>query len=89
MKKLFSFYWECGREGSVEGNFVADEADLNSAIGKKVVLGDVLGKYSWIEGNLELSDIFVVSVDQEKIQCFESLFPNGTGYNPLDYIEQS
>lgn len=87
MKKLFSFYWDCGRSGFVEGNFVADEEKLNSAIGKLIVFGEVLGKHSEIQGVLELSDISMISDDQTKIACFESLFPKGTGYNPLDYIE--
>lgn len=27
MKKLYSFYWDCGRMGNLEGLFIAEESE--------------------------------------------------------------
>lgn len=85
MKKLYKFYWDCGRQGDIEGLFVADEEDIKKNLGKNVSLGSCLGKYSEIYGNLDEDDLTILSDDQDFIKKFEELKCE-SGYNPLHYI---
>jgi hypothetical protein len=90
MLKLFSFYWDCGRVGSLEGLFIATQDEVDRAIGKQVYFGEVLGKHSEIYGSIDPEDITVVSEDQEKIQWLRGIFGDCvSGYNPLEYISDS
>lgn len=53
MKRLYKFYWDCGRQGDVEGLFFADEETVNKSIGSQVYFGEILGKHSEVYGTLE------------------------------------
>lgn len=87
MKKLYSFNWNCGRMGWIDGLFVAEESEVDEAIGKKVYFGEVLGKHSEIYGTLKEQNLAVVSEDQEKIDWLVSIIGNTCyGHNPLEYI---
>lgn len=89
MLKLYEFYWDCGRQGDLDGLFVADDADVQSAFGKSVYFGEVLGKHSEIYGMLEEHDLRVISDDQEKIEWLVNLLGSSvSGFNPLDYINE-
>ncbi len=90
MLKLYSFFWDCGRMGEVEGLFVADSEDVENAIGAAVYFGEILGKHSEIYGTLEEEDLTVVSDDQEKIQWLVDTIGYSTisGYNPLEYLPE-
>lgn len=85
MKGIYSFYWDCGRVGSVSGLFVAESADIAKAIGKQVYLGEVLGKHSEIYGSLDEPDVTLKSDAPADVEFFERL-DLVTGYNPLEYI---
>jgi len=88
MKNLYQFYWDCGRMGSVEGLFVADDKAVDKAYNKRVYLGEVLGKHSEISGVLKQDDITLVSDDQSKITWLVSLLgENISGFNPLEYMD--
>jgi hypothetical protein len=90
MKKLFSFYADCGRQGSLEGLFIATQEEVDKAIGKYMYFGAVLGKYSEVEGNLEAHEITLVADDQEKVEWLESILGSSvSGFNPLEYIQDS
>jgi len=89
MLKLYSFYADCGRMGSLSGLFVEDDSVVAKAIGKHAYFGEVLGKHSEIEGTLEESEITVVSEDQDKIQWLIEVTGGWwsiSGINPMDYI---
>lgn len=89
MLKLYQFFWDCGRMGDLDGLFVADESIVESAIGKEVYFGEVLGKHSEVYGTLDEIDLRVVSEDQEKIECLVSLLGTSiSGFNPLEYIQE-
>lgn len=90
MRKLYKFYWDCGRQGDICGLFVADEQEVNDALGKKVYFGEVLGKFSEIYGTLEEKDLTVKTDDQEFIEKLESVIGDKTisGHNPLHHIDQ-
>lgn len=89
MKVIAKFYMDCGRMGSVEGIFTSTKKDLEAAYGKAFYFGEILGKHSEIYGNLDESDIDIITDDQEFVAKFEEIIGSGTvsGYNPLDYME--
>ena len=88
MKKLYSFHWDCGRMGDVNGLFIEDSDFVDSMIGYRVYFGEILGKHSEIYGNLSEDDLEVISEDQEKIEWLAEVIGSNTisGYNPMDYI---
>lgn len=88
MKKLWKFYWDCGRMGNLEGAFVATEEDVQSAIGKHIYFGEVLGKHSEIYGDLDADEIVDTGAPSGVIAWFEEFFPEGFGYNPLNYLPE-
>lgn len=88
MKKLYRFYWDCGRQGDVEGIFVATIEEIEQAIGKSVQFGEILGKHSNIYGNLELKDLQILTDDQDFIEKAEKYGLLPTGHNPMNYIEE-
>ena len=88
MKKLWSFYWDCGRQGYVEGIFIATEAEVNKAIGCEANFGEILGKHSEIYGTIEEGEIKELKVSQSTVfELLSVIGRNISGYNPLDYIE--
>lgn len=89
MRKLYKFFWDCSRMGYVDGLFVADEQDVENAIGKTVSFGEVLGKHSNIQGSLEAEDLNMISDDQEKIDWLVGILGTDiTGLNPLNYLSE-
>ena len=90
MKKLYRMNCDYGRMGSLYGMFVAEESDVEKLIGKTLYFGEVLGKHSDIYGELEASDITVVSDNQEVINILVQAIGSESisGYNPFDYYEE-
>ncbi len=89
MKKIYEFYWDCGRMGDLDGMFIAEESEIDAVIGKEIYFGEVLGKHSDIFGTLDEGDITVKTDDQDFINKFIEIMGDGTisGYNPLDYYD--
>jgi len=91
MRNLYSFFWDCGRMGSLDGLFVASPEEVEAAIGREAYFGEVLGKHSEITGTLSESDITLVSDDQDKVEWLVEVTGGNTtisGFNPLEYIEE-
>ena len=89
MRKIYSFFWDCGRMGDVEGLFIAEESEVDAAIGSQVYFGEILGKHSEISGTLSSVDLKVISDEQDKIDwLLDIVGPYVSGYNPLDYVRQ-
>ena len=90
MKAIYEFYWDLGRSGSVGGIFIADKDVVNNAIGSGVNLGEAAGKHSEVYGTLDLEDLTMKTDDQTFIKSLEDVMGVnwGSGYNPLDYIEE-
>ena len=87
MEKLWKFEWECGRQGYVEGVFIADDKDVENIIGKQVYFGEILGKHSEVFGIISEVDIVELTDNSDVITVLkESVGMNIGGYNPLDYI---
>ena len=88
IKKLYGFNFDCGRMGSLEGLFIANETDVQKVIGSELYFGEALGKHSEISGPLEDSNLKVVSEDQDFINKLRDLLGDTlSGYNPLEYVE--
>lgn len=80
---LWKFFWDCGRQGEVEGVFKATKEEVENAIGKEVYFGEILGKHSEVFGKLEDGECELISDDPLYVMnALES------GYNPLNYIEE-
>lgn len=86
MKGIYSFHWDCGRMGELDGLFVADSESVAKAIGKEVYFGEALGKHSEICGTLDTSDITLKSDANDHVEMFLHL-DLATGYNPLSYLQ--
>jgi hypothetical protein len=87
MKKLYKFYWNCRRQGSVNGLFIADEKEVKDIIGEEVYFGEILGKHSEIYGTIEEGEITEVKVSEITIKEMEEVLGSTiSGYNPLNYI---
>lgn len=79
---LWKFYWDCGRQGDVEGLFKATKEEVQNAIGKEACFGEILGKHSDIYGTIEEGEIQLVSDNP-----IEVMNATESGYNPLNYIQ--
>ena len=90
MKKLYRMNFDYGRMGSLQGLFVAEESDVENLIGREIYFGEALGKHSEVYGELEASNVTVVSDDQDFITKLVQVIGGGSisGYNPFDYYEQ-
>ncbi len=87
MKKLYKFYCDFGRMGSLEGVFVKEESDIKSIIGKEVYFGECLGKHSEVYLTIEKKHLQELSDNLEVIKVFEENI--GTvGYSPFDYLDE-
>ena len=71
--------------GSVRGLFVADEEEVQNALGKEVYFGEILGKHSEIYGTLTEDDLTVITKDPNEVKFVEEKIENW-GYNPLEYL---
>ena len=88
-KYLWRFYWDCGRDGSLDGLFVATENEVSELIGKRVYFGEVLGKHSEIFGELEEGDFDKVDLDSETVtKVAKVLGISWSGFDPRDYLSE-
>lgn len=89
MKGIYEFFWDCGRQGKIEGLFIADDTCVENVIGKTISFGAALGKHSEVDGKIEDGDITLKTNNQDFIRQFTFIFGEGTisGYNPLDHYE--
>lgn len=86
MLKLYKFTADHGRYGCLTGVFVEDDERVTKALGKNVYFGEVLGKHSEVEVDLNEHHFKVITEDQPFISQFEKL-GLATGYNPFDFME--
>lgn len=80
---LWKFFWDCGRQGEVEGTFVASRQEIEDALGKTVYLGEALGKHSEVYGDLEEKDVTLLSANGSVVELFLQHI-GSVGYDPLD-----
>lgn len=86
-KYLWSFYWDCGRSGSLDGLFVATEREINEVLGNEVYFGEVLGKHSEVYGTLDEGDVHKLDISPEAVEEVSNyLGDTWSGFNPLEYV---
>ena len=88
-KRLYRFYVNCGRDGFLDGLFISTEKEINELYNRTTSFGEVLGKHSEIEVDVEPEDIQMLSADQDKIEWLHSLNNSNTicGHNPINYFD--
>lgn len=79
---LYKFYWDCGRQGDVEGIFKAKKSFIESVIGNEIYFGEILGKHSEVYGTLDEEDLEIISEDPIVVMNTPE-----SGYNPLEYMQ--
>jgi len=86
-KYLWKFEWDCGRQGTLEGLFVATKEEVQSLIGKQVNFGEVLGKHSEVYGTIEEGEVTMIILDAKTVEKVAKILGDTwSGYNPLYYI---
>ena len=86
-QKLYRYDLDCGRQGDVTGTFVADDAVIAAAMGKRAYFGEILGKHSDVRADLEEDQLTVLTEDPKFIALYEEII-GSSGRNPLDYIRK-
>lgn len=86
MKALYKLNFDCGRQGNLEGVFIADIEDVNFLVANKVSVyfGEVLGKHSEIYGTIEKDEIKLLTIEPNVVDIVEK-YNLSTGYNPFEY----
>ena len=86
MKALFKMNFDCGRNGNLQGVFIADTEDVRYLVKNNisVYFGEVLGKHSDVSGCVDESEITMITTDENVISvvCEHEL---ESGYNPFDH----
>ena len=85
-KNVYKFDVDQGRGYEVQGVFVATHEEVAKAIGKTASFGEICGKHSEMEVDLEWTDFQMIRASEEIITFIEVNLGGGSGYNPLDYI---
>jgi hypothetical protein len=87
MKGIYRFQYDCGRMGAISGIFVADTADVEKINGHTVFFGEVLGKHSEIDVDIDIEEnLILISYEPVDVEVFERL-ELATGYDPFDFWE--
>ena len=84
MKTLYKLHFGCGRYDTLDGLFVADDADVNELVKsrREISFGEALGKHSDVGGPLDESDFTLVTQDTDFIEkCLK--FHILIGPNPI------
>ena len=88
MKRLFKFHWYCGRNGDLNGLFVATREEVATLIGKDVYFGEVLGKHSEVVGMLQEKDFEDLDIPEDTVLILEEKCGSTiSGFNPRDYLD--
>ena len=89
MENLYSFHWDCGRSGNLDGLFIEEEWKVKGIIGEEIYFGEVLGKHSEIYGTIEEGEIVKIDIPESVVAELKKAFKRKTisGFNPLDYYD--
>lgn len=86
MKAIYRLKFDCGRQGQLEGIFIAEKEKVKVLLENKIGVywGEVLGKHSEVYGPLDDGELVMVSENEEAIKIIEELGLEN-GYNPFKY----
>ena len=81
---IYKMAFDCGRQGSLEGVFVADKNHVKILLERPlgVYFGEVLGKHSEICGTIEDHEITLVTDDPAVVGLFNE-HKLSSGFNPF------
>lgn len=85
MKAIYEMNFDCGRNGSLSGKFVAEKEYVDYMVANEVEVcfGEVLGKHSDVSGPVSKGEIKMISDEPTIVAMFED-HNFESGYNPLD-----
>jgi len=85
MKSLFKLQADCGRQGVLNGLFIAKKSHVEKLIESKieVYFGEVLGKHSEVFGAMDESDIEFITSEANVIEIIEK-YKLCNGFNPFE-----
>lgn len=85
MKALCRLNFDCGRQGCLEGIFIADTEDVKYLKENKisVYFGEALGKHSEIYGYINEQEIEVITTEEKVIDIVQK-YNLENGHNPFD-----
>lgn len=87
--KLYRYYEDFGRMGSLEGMFLATEEEHEHFMGKEAYESDILGKHSEVHLQFNEETVEEVKLSETTIEeMFEVFGSHISGINPIDYFEQ-
>lgn len=89
--KLWKFYVDGGRVGSLSGLIAVSQADIDNIVGEDVYFGEVLGKHSDITVRIGLDAFTLIDIPEEYVQKIVDSAGGGhciSGYSPFDYWER-
>lgn len=86
---LYSLYVDFGRMGDIQGLFASSEDALQDVYGKKIYLGEVLGKHSEVYFDLQPDMLTKLNVDPDAVKQIVNAVGDTSisGYNPFDYVD--
>lgn len=84
VKAIYRFKQSVGQMGDLAGVFIAGSDDVEKIMGETVYFGEVLGKHSDIEIEIDSENLTIISDDPDAVLMFENLKLE-TGHNPFDY----
>ena len=89
MSAIFKMNLRGGRQGDLQGIFIADKQEVDNLITskKEIYFGEVLGKHSEVVAYLTHDEIKMVSDNPSVVGLFQELNMQ-CGYNPFSYIEE-
>jgi len=89
---LWSMFFDCGRQGNVEGLFIASDKDVAALEGWTMRLDEPLGKHSYFEHTFKKKDQSIKKIDigTDAVLELKKAFRSTelSGYNPLLYVEK-
>lgn len=87
--KLYRYYEDFGRMGSLEGMFFATDEQYDYFMGRDAYESDILGKHSEVELSFNDETVEEVKLSETTIEeMFEVLGSHVSGISPLEYFEQ-
>ena len=91
MEKVLVKYNEDFYYVDMSGLFICTKEELETLKGREVYFGETLGKHSEVTTNDAYDYCEIISEDQDLIHDLLTVFGsnNISGYNPLDYVEES
>ena len=86
---IYYFREDVYRHGLIEGFFISTPSKIEKVDGKEIYFGDVLGKHSGVEIEVNFK---VISDDAKLVENVKNIFKTAMvshfGYNPLDYCNE-